>query len=269
MSTGTRFFTRSSFRIKAKGVGKRKDPREGTPTDRQEIIPNFDQQQLSQSKVGLVGAGGINSEIGLGLARKGVGAMDIIDDDVVTLTNLSRQYYYAGDLYKKKALRLPRNLTRECVVPTSITGYGLSFEDALAEGTPMDCDVYVFGVDNNQARLAGSRAFLGRVPVVFLGTGPVANNGYVFVQEPGGPCFACLFPQAMTTGGRTACAPSSIDILKAIAGLALYAIDSLLMDRARRWNYREVFLDGCMSDRTVRQEKSPDCPVCSVVPVIT
>ena len=255
--------TKSPFRIRAKGI-QAKDLREGTATDRQHLIPGFDQGALSRARIGLVGAGGINSEIGLGLVRKGAGEMVIFDDDIVTMSNFSRQRFFQRDLYRNKAHRLARNLAQECVAPTVITGHSLRFEDALDGGIPMDCDLYVFGVDNNPGRVAGCRALLDKIPVVFLGTGPTANNGYVMVQEPSGPCFACLFPQSLESRGRVACSPSSIDILKPIAGLALYAVDSLLMRRPRRWNYREVFLDGSPSDRTLMVERDPECPVCGV-----
>jgi len=256
--------TKWTCQIKSKGI-KSKNLLETSATDRQERIPFFDQEKLSKAKIGLVGAGGINSEIGQGLARKGVGALDIFDDDVVTLSNLSRQGFSQRDLYKKKALQLPKNLARECVYPTTITGYALRFEEALDRGVLMDADLYVFGVDNNQARVAGCKAFWQRTPVVFLGTGPEANNGYVFIQEPGGACFACIFPHALESNTRMECAPSSLDILKAITGQALYGIDSLLMDRPRHWNYREVFLDGSINDRTLYQERWPDCAVCGPV----
>ena len=254
-------FSRSITRVTAKGMPKG-DPREATVTDRQERIPGFDQKKLREAKIGLVGAGGINSELGRGLTRKGVGGIDIFDDDMVTVSNLSRQGYYGRDLLRKKALRLPKNLMRECIAPTVVTGYAMQFQEAAAQGVPMDADVYVFGVDNDEARVAGSRYFLDRAPIVLLGTGPTANNGYVYVQEPGQACFSCLFPQAVGDTSREACVPSSIDILKPIVGLALYAIDSLLMYRPRRWNYREIFLDGSLPDRTFRRERSPDCPVC-------
>lgn len=254
--------SRSFSRVKAKGIQSR-DTSGTRPTDRQERIPGFQQDKLRLAKVGLVGAGGINSEVGRALARKGIGALDIIDDDVVTLSNYSRQSFYPKDLYKKKALRLPENLAKECVYPTIITGYPLRFEEALEQNVGMDCDVYVFGVDNDQARVAGCLAFMGKVPIVLLGTGPEANNGYVFVQEPGRACFLCMFPQALERMTRLECAPSSIDILKAIAGITTYAIDSLLMGRRRQWNYREVFLDGSINDRTILQEPSPYCPICS------
>ncbi len=126
----------------------------------------------------------------------------------------------------------------------------------------MDADLYIFGVDNNQARAAGCQTFLGKTPIIILGTGPEANNGYVFVQEPNNACFACVFPSALESSARLECAPSSIDILKAIAGIALYGIDALLMGRPRNWNYREVFLDGVIPDRTLWQDRWSECPVC-------
>ena len=52
----------------------------------------------------------------------------------------------------------------------------------------------------------------------------------------------------------------SIDILKVVAGLALYAVDSLLMDRPRAWNYKEVSLDGDRVERQMMLAQSADCP---------
>ena len=255
--------TRSTISIKARGVGDPRDIREGKTTDRQELIRGFDQQALSGAKIGLVGAGGLNGVIGLGLARKGVGAMEIFDNDTVERSNLSRQMFYKKDLHKKKALRLPRSLARECIGPTEITGYDLRFQDALEMGLPLDADVYVFGVDNDEARVLGCRTLLGRDPAVFLGTGPEANNAYVFVQEPGHACFGCLFPDVVDrASSRQACVPSSIDIVMSIGGIALYAIDSLLMKRPRRWNFRQVFLDGSLPDHTVSVERREACPEC-------
>lgn len=47
-----------------------------------------------------------------------------------------------------------------------------------------------------------------------------------------------------------------------VAGITLYAIDSLRMTRPRRWNYRQVFLDGSNPDRSVRIPRRPDCRLC-------
>ncbi|MFQ5858104.1 MAG: hypothetical protein ACE5LU_21070, partial [Anaerolineae bacterium] len=86
--------------------------------------------------------------------------------------------------------------------------------------------------------------------------------GYVFVQtsQPDAPCFLCLFPDAAEDRRVHGCAGASIEILKVVAGIALYAVDSLLMPRPRPWNYKQVFLDqGQDGHRTVRPR--PGCPL--------
>ena len=55
---------------------------------------------------------------------------------------------------------------------------------------------------------------------------------------------------------------SAIDILKVVGGLALYAVDSLLMDRPRAWNYKEVSLDGDRVEHQMVLAQSADCPLC-------
>jgi len=74
-------------------------------------IPGFDQSIFSQSKITLVGAGGINSENGEGFVRKGIAEMDIFDGDDVDLSNLNRQRFTQHDVGKNKAISLAGNLT--------------------------------------------------------------------------------------------------------------------------------------------------------------
>ena len=82
-----------------------KIPRGGqeSVSDRQERVPGFCQEALSTAKVYLVGGGGVGTEVGEGLVRKGVGELIILDPDVVEPSNLSRQLFYAADLNKYKA----------------------------------------------------------------------------------------------------------------------------------------------------------------------
>jgi molybdopterin/thiamine biosynthesis adenylyltransferase len=110
----------------------------------------------------------------------------------------------------------------------------------------VDGDIAVVGVDNNPTRIAAAKHYLAqRTPVVFLAVDQRAAKGYVFVQasQPGEACFLCLFPDAREDRRVLQCAGASIEILKVVAGIALYAVDSLLMARPRPWNYKEVFLD--------------------------
>lgn len=232
--------------------------------DRQELVPGFDQGALEAASVALIGAGGIGSEIGEGLVRKGVGRLEAFDPDVVELTNLNRQFFFRRDLYKPKALRLVRNLAAHATRSTRLEGHPLSFEDAIAEGVNVDGDVVVCGIDNDMGRVAVAAHCLSRgIPVLFIAVDLVAENGHVFVQEPGQACFGCAFPRAVTDPKVAPCrSPACKDILKVVAGIALYAIDSLLMDRKRGWNYRNVHLAGFAPSIELVIEKRPDCAIC-------
>jgi adenylyltransferase/sulfurtransferase len=231
-------------------------------------LSGFAQQALSSATVVLVGAGGLGSEIGEGLVRKGVGTLTILDDDVVELSNLNRQHFYRRDLFKSKALRLARNLAEEGAMGTRLSGYALSLQDALAKGIDLTADVVVVGVDNNPTRVCAARYFRTRsVPVIFTAVSKTANNGYAFVQDPDGPCFGCLFPDALNDESYPCPGTPAIkDILKVVAGFVLYAVDSLLMPRSRQWNYKDVVLDGTIPGNDWRIAARVDCPLCAPLP---
>lgn len=137
-------------------------------TDRQQKIRGFDQEVFSRSRVLSIGAGGIISQIAPTLVRKGIGAITLLDDDLVEPTNLNRQRFYIYDVGENKAVALARNLVPECIAETEITGIPLRFEEAVARGVDLNCDVAICGVDNNPARVAASRYFRTfGIPVIF------------------------------------------------------------------------------------------------------
>lgn len=220
---------------------------------------------LSRTTGILIGAGGIGSCIGLGLSRKGIGHLMIFDDDYVEPANLNRQFFFKRDLGKSKGERLAVNLTKHAFCETEFLGYGLSFQDALALKINLSADFAVIGVDNGRTRVEAARYFrpIG-VPTVFVAVSLNAEAGYVFVQEskPNKPCFGCKFPKTLY-GRKAPCkTPAVIDILQVVSGVALYAIDSLLMDRNRNWNYREIHLAGFAPDIQLSIGKREDCPLC-------
>ena len=223
---------------------------------------------MAQAKAVIIGAGGIGSEIGEGLCRKGIGAAIFLDHDIVdkAATNLTRQLFFPRDIGKPKAWRIIRNLKKHCTNKTALRGYNLRFQDALAIGIDFrDATFFACGVDNGEARVSVSKYFrkLG-IPGIFIAVSLDAQAGYVFVQDSkkDSPCFGCLFhknPYGTPAPCRT---PACKDILKVVGGFALYAIDSLLMERKRNWNFRKLSLAGFMPDDLQTIEKNPDCPVC-------
>jgi molybdopterin/thiamine biosynthesis adenylyltransferase len=214
----------------------------------------------------MAGAGGLAGEIGEGLVRKGVGTLIILDDDVVEPSNLNRQRFFRHDIYKPKASRLAKNLAREGFAGTVLRAYDMKLQDAAARGLVIESNLVIVGVDNNPARTFAAQYFHARqIPVITTAVSRTANNGYVFVQEPGGPCFGCLFPDSINDETYPCPGtPAVKDILKVVAGMVIFAVDTILMERPRFWNYKDIFLDGSVpgSDRTI--SRRTDCQLCSV-----
>jgi molybdopterin-synthase adenylyltransferase len=232
--------------------------------DRQQRIAGFDQNVFSSSRVVCIGAGGIISQIAPTLIRKGIGKITLVDDDLVEVSNLNRQRFYIYDVGTNKAITLAENLQRECIAETEIVGVPLRFEEAIASEIDFACDVAICGVDNNPARVAVARHFNGRgIPVIFAAVSLDGDHGYVFVQGKTGPCLACMFPD-MINDDRYPCpgTPAIADILQAVGSLAIYAVDTLLMQRPRIWNYRRISLSDGSLDGAAMILAREGCQLC-------
>jgi molybdopterin/thiamine biosynthesis adenylyltransferase len=231
--------------------------------DRQRKISGFDQEIFSCSRVLCVGAGGLISFIAPPLVRKGVGGITLVDDDFVETSNLNRQRFYIKDVGRNKTLALAENLLPECIAETEIRGIPLRLQEAIAQELDLSCDVAICGVDNNPARIATSRYFRANgIPVVFTAVSLNGDYGYVFVQEKTGPCIACMFPD-MINDDRFPCpgTPAIADILQAVGALTVYAVDTLLMNRPRSWNYRCASLSDCTLDGGSMITARAACPL--------
>lgn len=228
-------------------------------------IEGFSHPALNKSRVFIAGAGALGGEVGEGLTRKGVGQLTIIDHDRVELTNLNRQRFSKRDLGKYKAIQLTKTLSKEGFFNTTIIGIPFSFEEAVTKEYDMQYDVAICSVDSDPSRIFISRFFNKRgIPVVFNAVSDSGANGYVFVQEPGKACFGCFMPDAFSVDKATPCpgSPALKDILKVVAGIVLYAVDSLVMNRVRSWNYKEIFLDGSIPEFCRVISKREDCRIC-------
>jgi len=234
---------------------------------RQQKLKGFNQQALATAKVILIGAGGLGGEIGEALVRKGIGTLTICDHDVVDRSNLNRQFFFKEDLGKPKPHRLAKNLAKHGFLGSVIEGYSLCFEDALDRELELDVDldgtVAVVGIDNNPGRVAASIYYRERhIPCIFTAVSEQADHGFVFVQEPQGPCFGCLFPWAVNYDTYPCPGtPAVKDILKVVAGIVSYCVDSLLMARPRRYNYKAVYL-ATGDDMTWMVPRLPGCKLC-------
>ena len=99
--------------------------------------------------------------------------------------------------------------------------------------------------------------------MIFAAVSRDADHGFVFVQGKDGPCLGCMFPD-MASDDRYPCpgTPAIADILQAVGSLAVYAVDSLLMNRPRTWNYRHISLSDGTLDGAALISAREECLIC-------
>lgn len=192
------------------------------------------QQKLKAARVLLVGAGGLGSPIAMYLAAAGVGTIGLVDDDVVSLSNLQRQILHdtpsiglAKVASGKEAIgRLNPHVT----VETHQTRLDAGNARALIENYDIVCD----GSDNFDTRyLVSDACYFAKTTLVFGAVGPF--DGYVTTFKPhlAGPdgkpypTYRCIFPEAPPPGTVANC--SEVGVLGAIVGVigTLQAVEVL------------------------------------------
>jgi molybdopterin/thiamine biosynthesis adenylyltransferase/rhodanese-related sulfurtransferase len=231
------------------------------------------QLRLLQSRVLLIGAGGLGSPASLYLAAAGVGTLGIVDDDRVDASNLQRQIAHStetlGDWKVDSAKRTLEALNPDVNVVTYKERLTSDNVDRIfGDGW----DVIVDGADNFPTRyLVNDASVWHDVPVVH---GSIYRfEGQVTVFKPQqGPCYRCLFPQPPPPELAPSCAEGGVlGVLPGIVG-SLQANETikLLLGIGDPLVGRLLLFDALETEFSeVRLKKDPACPVCGEEPTIT
>jgi len=230
----------------------------------QEKISGFYLEKYQEARILLIGAGAIGSNAASGMIRKGIGRLDICDDDEVELRNLTRQLFSFKDVGKNKAIQLTAILAQQGLFESIISGYPYRFQELLeADINLSDYDAIICGVDNNPTRVETARfCFKNEIPLIMAGVSRDGNQMYCAVQEPHKACFGCIMPSAINDDGYPCDLPGIIDIIQVVSGFIVYALDTVIMNRYREWNLRALFLNGSVPDSTLAISRKKHCPVC-------
>jgi sulfur-carrier protein adenylyltransferase/sulfurtransferase len=223
------------------------------------------QQKLLDSKVLLLGAGGLGSPAALYLAAAGVGTLGIIDMDVVDASNLQRQVLHNMDrIGERKVDSAKKTLTAinpDVDVATYDVRLGADNVLDIIDGY----DVIVDGTDNFPTRyLVNDASLLKRIPVVH---GSIFRfEGQVTVFSPYvGPCYRCLIPEPPPAELAPSCSEAGVlGVLPGIIGSiqALEAI-KLLLGIGEPLIGRLLAYDSLEeSFRTFKVRRDPECPAC-------
>jgi sulfur-carrier protein adenylyltransferase/sulfurtransferase len=240
------------------------------------LIPEVGEEgqlKLLDSKVLLVGAGGLGSPASLYLGAAGVGRIGIVDADVVDESNLQRQIVHSTESLGEPKVESAKRAVEALNPDVEVVGYkerltSENIERILADGW----DVIVDGADNFPTRyLVNDASVWHDIPVVH---GSIYRfEGQVTVFKPHqGPCYRCLFPTppppelapSCAEGGVLGVLPGVIGSLQASEALKLaLGIGEPLIGRLLLFDALAATFDE------VKLRRDPDCPVCGEHPTIT
>src|SRR2546422_2805551 len=230
------------------------------------------QQKLLDSKVLLIGAGGLGSPAAYYLAAAGVGTIGIIDSDVVDRTNLQRQILHDTSRIGMSKVESARETLTRLNPDVKVITYIERLDETNVARIIADYDVVIDGADNFPTRyLLNDASLKWRKPVVH---GAIYRfEGQVTVFKPfDGPCYRCLFPEPPPPELAPSCAEAGVlGVLPGVIGTvqATEAI-KLLLGIGEPLVGRYLLFDALEgSFREVRLRRDPDCPVCGDHPTIT
>lgn len=235
---------------------------------RQIMLPQLDlagQERLLESRVLIVGAGGLGSPVSMYLAASGVGTLVLSDPDVVDLTNLQRQIVHTttsvGQLKVESAQQRLAQLNPEVEVIT--LPRALDQEELLAQVAM--ADVVVDCTDNLESRFLVNRmCFAATKPLVSAAA--IRWEGQISVFTPGvgnSPCYQCFYgdvgavPQTCSENGVIGPllgilgSMQALEVIKLLSGVGEALIGRVLLFDSMGMEWTQI-----------RLAKRPGCAVC-------
>lgn len=248
-------------------------PRTLTPEQRARysrhvLIPEVGEEgqlRLLDSRVLLIGAGGLGSPTALYLAAAGVGTIGLVDDDVVDPSNLQRQIIHTTDrigvLKGESAREAIAALNPDVQVDVHATRVD---RDNVLE-LMSRYDVVVDGADNFPTRyLLADASLMTRTPLVHASILRFEGHASVFMPYEG-PCYRCLFPEPPPPDLAPSCGEAGVlGVLCGVMG-TIQANETIkvLLGMGDTLAGRLLVYDALgMTFTELKVRRDPDCPAC-------
>jgi molybdopterin/thiamine biosynthesis adenylyltransferase len=255
---------------------RRLSPERRARYSRHLLIPEIGeagQLRLLDSRILLIGAGGLGSPAALYLAAAGVGHIGIVDADIVDESNLQRQIAHSLNTLGSPKVDSARRAIEALNPDVEVTTYrerltSENIDRILDDGWEIILD----GADNFPTRYLVNDASVWRnIPVVH---GSIYRfEGQVTVFKPGdGPCYRCLYASPPPPELAPSCAEGGVlGVLPGMVGtLQTNEALKLALGVGEPLIGRLLLVDALASDfQEVHIVRNPDCPVCGANPTIS
>src|SRR5579875_1288243 len=167
------------------------------------------QEKLARAKATVAGLGGLGSLVAMQLAGMGVGRINLVDRDIVSKTDLHRQYLYTEkDVGKLKVIAAKKRL-QELNSEIKIYASDSAIDDDNAELICKDSDVVIDCLDSAWAKYSLNRACIKmKKPLIFASA--VSNYAVISCIIPGKTaCLKCIYPN-LDDGNALTCAIAGV-----------------------------------------------------------
>jgi molybdopterin-synthase adenylyltransferase len=182
------------------------------------------QMRLKQARVLVIGAGGLGSALIQYLAASGVGTIGIVDDDIVSLSNLQRQVLHGTPDIGIKKVTSAAEAVKRLNPHVNIIQHAFRITEDNARELISNYDIIADGSDNFDTRYAVSDAcFHAKRPLVTASVNEFDGSiTTIRAHETDGlgnpnPTYRCLFPEKPTSGIVPTC--SEAGVLGALTGV--------------------------------------------------
>jgi len=223
------------------------------------------QQKIKQTRVLLVGAGGIGSPAAFYLAAAGIGSLGLIDPDVVEISNLQRQILYRSQDLGHLKVECAKDRILELNPFVEVKTYPYSLSPENASKLFQEYDYILDGTDNYPTRyLVNDACRKSKRPL--LSASIFQFSGQVAGFKPWeGPCYRCLYPEPPPQELIPNCAQAGVlGVLPGILGLC--AVNQILKDILKIGDpifKKLIEFDAlALGFHTVTMEENPNCPCC-------
>ncbi|MEK7483376.1 MAG: molybdopterin-synthase adenylyltransferase MoeB [Planctomycetota bacterium] len=224
------------------------------------------QKLLIQSKVLMIGAGGLGCPAAIYLAAAGVGTLGIVDFDKVDESNLQRQILHTTDRVGTPKTESAKKTILALNPLVKVKTFETQINSKNVEEIVKDFDLVIDGSDNFATRyLINDACILLKKPCVHGSVYRFEGQVTVFAPYAGGPCYRCLYPEPPPAGMAPSCAEAGVlGVLPGVIGL-LEAIEAIkwIIGAGNPLVGRLLTYDALEAKfRELKLRKDPDCVYC-------
>lgn len=153
------------------------------------------QEKLLNSRVAVVGVGGLGSPASMYLAAAGVGKLVLVDHDTVTLSNLQRQIIHTTQTLGRYKVDSAEQMIATLNPSTCVQTVAKTISSPEAEALMVDADIVLDCSDNGVARHAINQ-ICHRLKKPLVSAAAIRWEGTLSVfdfRQAHSPCYACMF----------------------------------------------------------------------------